>query len=394
VIALLWGNLFDALCWLIILPVVIALGYRCLSRSEDPKMLIFKWVASAVLLLAILGMVARHWVAAPLFVAIPAVFLGLLWTPSIGAFLVKPFTDSLHGGTEEVEPKPFYYVAEAHRRKGLFEQAAAEVRQQLEKFPGDVPGHMMLATMQAEDMHDMAAARATLEELLAAPDLAPQATVTALYTLADWQLQFGRDPEAARASLERIVGLFPHTQFSHAAEQRIAHLAGAGETRHQREHAKFQVRERERNIGLRPPVQAEPEKIDANALAGEYVKQLEAHPADTDTREKLAVLYAEQFHRLDLAADQLEQLIAVPEETPKHVAHWLNLMATLHIKLARDEESAEKAVRRIIEKFPNSGLAEVAAARLAALHQELKEGVMPQAKRLGIYDKDIGLKSN
>jgi hypothetical protein len=106
VIALLWGNLFDALCWLIILPVVIALGYRCLSRSEDPKMLIFKWVASAVLLLAILGMVARHWVAAPLFVAIPAVFLGLLWTPSIGAFLVKPFTDSVHGGTAAVDPTP------------------------------------------------------------------------------------------------------------------------------------------------------------------------------------------------------------------------------------------------------------------------------------------------
>ena len=78
-----------------------------------------------------------------------------------------------------------------------------------------------------------------------------------------------------------------------------------------------------------------------SALASQYVSQLNKHPADTDTREKLAVLYAENFGRLDLAVDQLEQLIALPEETPKHVTRWLNLLATLHISVANDEAERE-----------------------------------------------------
>ena len=83
-----------------------------------------------------------------------------------------------------------------------------------------------------------------------------------------------------------------------------------------------------------------------NSVAGvdENLSQLESHPADTITREKLAVLYAEHFQRLDLAVDQLEQLIALPDETPKHVARWLNLLATLQINVGRDENAARNAL--------------------------------------------------
>src|SRR5687768_17816886 len=45
-----------------------------------------------------------------------------------------------------------------------------------------------------------------------------------LNTLADWQLKYGQDIEAARQSLERIVARYPGTEEAQVAAQRIAHL--------------------------------------------------------------------------------------------------------------------------------------------------------------------------
>src|SRR5208282_5327850 len=100
------------------------------------------------------------------------------------------------------------------------------------------------------------------------------------------------------------------------------------------------------------------------------------------TREKLAVLYAEEFQRLDLAADQLEQLIGLPAEPPKHVARWLNLLATLHIKVAHDAAAAESALHRIIERFPGGALAAMAVSRLASLQSEFKSSQRTPVKTL------------
>jgi tetratricopeptide (TPR) repeat protein len=394
VIAFTWSGSFDVLCWLIVLPALAVLSYRSLGRSEDPAKLIFIWIISAALVLLIQRMVAARVGGPylPLFILIPAVFLSVFWAPIIGRLVAKPLTDTFTGGDEADELKPFYYLAEGKRRQGLLEEAAAEVRKQLEQFPGDAAGYMLLAAIQAEDMHDMKAAEATLAELLAQRSLAPQAAVSALHALADWQLQFGRDTGAARTALERVVQLFPDSQFAHAAQQRIAHLGGVEETRQFRENAKFGVQERLRKIGLEKGAPTEPEAVDAEAVAAEYVKQLEQFPADTEAREKLAVLYAEQFQRLDLAADQLEQLIAVPDETPKHVASWLNLLATLQVRYGKDRAAAESALRRIMERFPQTSLAEIAATRLASLSLEMKAGEQSQSKRMGAYEKDLGLK--
>ena len=86
---------------------------------------------------------------------------------------------------------------------------------------------MKLASIQMEDLKDLAAAQATLNEFLELPDRAPNEVVGALHLLADWQLQFARDAQAAMASLQRVVQLYPDTPFAHAAEQRIAHLGSA-----------------------------------------------------------------------------------------------------------------------------------------------------------------------
>ncbi|HEX4121385.1 MAG TPA: tetratricopeptide repeat protein [Verrucomicrobiae bacterium] len=355
-------------------------------------MLVIKWAVTVVLFL--LGALII-WLREPrllLFMILPAVIAGLMWTPNVADIIFTPLTNVFTGGHDEPDAKPFYFIATAKRMKSLPNEAIDEIRKQLEKFPGDVAGMMLLATIQAEDLHDLPAAEATISELLDQPELTPQETATALHTLADWQLQFGRDADAARAALERIASTFPDSQFSHAAEQRIARLGDVTATRDFRENARFEVRQRERDVGLGKTPHIEAAPADPQDIAAQYVSQLEKYPTDTDTREKLAVLYAEQFQRVDLAADQLDQLISLPGETPKHVARWLNLLATLHIQVAHDEENARKALQRIIQKFPKSSHAEVAARRLAGLRLELNSSVLTASKALGAYEKDIGLK--
>ncbi len=388
----LWTNAVDVVCWVLLVPVLAYLAIRAYGRSEDRRALVRRWIISVVLL-CIIGLFARIDTPFKVFLIIPpSVMLGFLWVPTVTSFLIKPVTSTFDGGTDEVDPKPFYFTAEGKRRKGLYEEAIADVRKQLALFPGDYEGYMKLASIQMEDLKNLPAAQATLNEFLQLPDRAAGDVVAVLHLLADWQLQFGKDAQAAIGSLQRIVELFPGTPFAHAAEQRLAHLGSADETSRVRYHSKFTVAPGERDIGLRKDSAPVSAPADPDALAAEYVKQLESHPFDTETREKLAVLYAEQFQRLDLATDQLEQLIALPAEPPKHVARWLNLLATLHIKHAYNIEAAERALHRIIERFPGGALASVAVSRLASLQSELKSSQRSPTKTLGAYEKDIGLK--
>jgi tetratricopeptide (TPR) repeat protein len=394
-IALLGMGLGDLLCWLIVLPALGIMGYRTVVLSEDRRALLIKWSLSILLVLSMVWIASWQAAYKPLVMVIPVTFLGTLWMSNALNFVFKPFTTAFDGGTQEVDVKPYYFLAEGKRRKGLYAEAAEEVRKQLELFPGDAEGFMKLATIQAEDLHDLCAAAATLNELLLQPGLPPNRAVAALQTLADWQMKFARDPAAARAAFERIVELFPDSSLSHAAEQRIAHLDDVNKTREFHEKAVFKVPSRERGLGLRETVvPTESPEVEADDLAAEYVQQLEKYPTDTDTREKLARLYAEQFDRLDLAVNQLEQLASLPHETPQHIAHWLDLLATVHIRHGHDIEAADNAVRRIIDRFPKTALANRAVARLATLQGELQAATAITAgKRLGSYEKDMGLKS-
>jgi outer membrane protein assembly factor BamD (BamD/ComL family) len=389
-----WGHLIHTLGWIVALAILGGYAFRCYARSDDRRILIYKWAASVALgfLMLVLLYFARGNPKLLLLFIIPMVLFSFIWLPNLVEFVLKPLTSVFDGGYDEVEPKPFYFIANAKRKKGLHQEAIDEVRKQLEKFPQDVAGAMLLAAIQAEDVNDLQGARATIDELLQQAGLTPQQTATALHTLADWQLQYGRDTEAARTSLERIALTLPNTQFAHAAEQRIANLEGIAATRDFRENARFEVRPREHDIGPRRNTQPHAESEDADAMAAQFVGQLEKHPADTGTREKLAVLYAEQFQRLDLAVEQLEQLIALPDETPKHVARWLNLLATLQIGIANDEAAARKTLLRVVERFPKSALAEVATLRLVNLRNELRAGAATASKALGAYEKNLGLK--
>ena len=388
-----WQSFFDIGYGVVMAAAAAFVAWRSLRKSAEPLALIFKWGITALLIFGTIA-VLRHFppLVWPVIVLIPAMTVGLMWTPSIAAMMASAMSGGIDGGGRELEPQPCYSMAQTKRCNGHPQEAILLLREQLEKFPGDFPGVMLLAAIQAEDLRDLTGAQATLENWIQGPAATPQGLASALTALADWHLQFARDPEAARVALERIVRTLPDTPLAHQAAQRLAHLPTVEHLLASRPGATVDLPSREKDIGLRKTSPVSVAASNPEVVAEGYVKQLEKHPADTDTREKLAVLYAEHFHRLDLAVDQLEQLIAFPKESPKHVAHWLNLLADLHIRVGRDMAAAEAALRRIMEQFPNTALAAPAMARLAALNREMKAGRATQVKTLGHYEKDLGLK--
>ncbi|MCX6904145.1 MAG: hypothetical protein NTW03_11855 [Verrucomicrobia bacterium] len=122
------------------------------------------------------------------------------------------------------------------------------------------------------------------------------------------------------------------------------------------------------------------------------VKHLEEFPEDNDARQKLAMLYAHHYQRLDLAVAELEQLIAQTQAPPRKVIEWLNLLADWQIELEQNEEAARLTLERIIELYPGHAAAQMAQQRLGRLKLELRKAEVSQSVKLGAYEQDLGLK--
>jgi tetratricopeptide (TPR) repeat protein len=362
------------------------LAWQTLRRSPDPAQLIVKWIISGGIVVG-LALYARHnlggagsgaasggmaagYAEAMVIVgtiAAGGICLALIWGSAVGTWLVKPFTDILDGGDIEVDPRPFYSIAEARRKQGRSLEAVAEVERQLERFPDDVAGLLLLAEIQAEDLRDLAAATATIERLVQLPGHVPTTVAPALNRLADWHLKLGQDPDAARAALERIVELYPGTEQALLTAQRIAHLASPELLAERREPHRLKLAEYEPRVGLcEKPPDIRPRAPEPPAEAANLVRQLEVHPEDNEARERLALIYAEHYGRLDLAAEQFEQLIAQPSAPTRQVVRWLNLLADYQSTFGADVEAARRTLARIGQRYPESAAA-AAAERHAAL---------------------------
>jgi hypothetical protein len=132
---------------------------------------------------------------------------------------------------------------------------------------------------------------------------------------------------------------------------------------------------------------------DPGQTASECIKHLEKYPLDTEAREQLAIIYADHYGRLDLAADQLEQLIQQPHRPSKLVVRWLNLLADLQVRCGADYETVKQTLQRIVDREPNLAAAETARKRLELLKLEFKARQTNQTVKLGTYEQKIGLKS-
>jgi tetratricopeptide (TPR) repeat protein len=389
---------------IVLLAIAIgAIGWflvSCLKRSEDPARLVFKWILTALLIGFIVRQVGPMLTSSAMgaMVGLPlmgacAILLVIIWRHNIAGLIAKPFSDLYSGGSEEPIPHPAYSIAQSKQKKGNYLESIAEARKQLERFPTDVEGQMLIAQIQAEDLNDMPAAELTIERFCAQPGHAPQNVAFALYSLADWHLQISQDRDAARHDLEKIIELFPGSEFALGAAHRVAHLGSQEMLLAPNERKKFTVMEGVQNLGLlRGRGVLQPEEPDPEQVAAECVKHLEEHPLDTEARERLAVIYADHYKRLDLATGELEQMIEQPNQPGRLVVHWLNVLADLQIRSGASHETVRDTLQRIIDRDPKAAAAEIARNRLSLLKLEMKSKAEGQAVKLGTYEQNIGLK--
>ena len=380
------------------LACIVWVMWRWLKASDEPGILILRWAVSVL----VLGFVFKTAVQArDEFSKIVAVLVGavggllmtIVWRQKFCDFVGDMFASLYTGGKQAVEPTPFYSIAEAKRKRGLYDEALAEVHTQLERFPTDFKGWMLLAEIHAEDRKDLPAAEQAVETILTQEGHAPRNIAYALNRVADWRLKLAQDREGARAALERIVALLPDSEQSQAALQRVAHLTPEKMLVERHERPRIPIQPGADNIGLRSePLELKPPDEDPSAAAANYVKHLGEFPFDDDAREKLALIYARHYQRLDLAADQLEQLIASPGQPPKQVAHWLNLLADLQLEISGDAEQARQTLDRIAALYPGTAAAENARHRIAFLRLELRPKQTSQVIKLGSYEQNLGLK--
>lgn len=383
--------------------------FRSLKRSEDPRKLIFKWLFTITL---VAGEVffARHLVGSlheggPLgnfaqtftlviSIAVVCIVMAITWRHNLADLVANPIASFYDGGREQVEPKPYYSIAKARRNRNKPLEAIMTIREQLAKFPNDFEGVLLLANIQTENLNDLPGAEITLNNFCNSPNVPDRQVVAALTQLADWHLKKSVDVDAARVALQRIVDRFPDTEAALHARQRLAHLGGVEKILlEQHDRQAMTVPEGVDNIGLLDSTEfLQPQEIEPGKLAAAYVKQLAAHPDDSEAREKLAVIYARNFKRLDLATLELAQLINEPRHSPRQIAGWLNQLASFQVELGADAETVTATLQKIVERYPHLPAADLARRRLARVRLEIKGQQGTIGVKFGVYEQNIGLK--
>lgn len=328
------------------------------------------WPLRIVATVFLLGMVvASHKVfgaVITLFVVLVAsVLLGVLWIPTLVHGLLSPLSNSLTGGDEQVELRPFYFRAQGLRKRGDYSGALEAVRAELEKFPRDLEGRLLEAEILAVNLRQPEEAEAGLQAALDESGWSAEDQCLLLNQLADLRVKHLKNPDAARATLETLIASFPETTAAHLARQRLAHFGVDGAAPPA---PRLVVQQHTVRLGLTEDLGASQRPVDdPNRAAGELVEHLQTHPQDWESRERLARLYVDALARVDLATLELEQLIAEPGVPVRHVVRWYNDLAELQLKAADGVHQARQTLERLIARFPDSVHATQAQARIRHL---------------------------
>ncbi|MDG1890008.1 MAG: tetratricopeptide repeat protein [Verrucomicrobiota bacterium] len=351
-----------------------------MKKSDDPVKLLVKWggtfaliITWAFIMKVLLKMGGIALIFGVLLTATFGVLIGIMWAPSWGRMLASPLSSMYDGGSEQAEPTPFYAIAEAKRKRGLYDASIAEVRKQLARFPSDTQGHLMLAEMLAEHRDDFEGAVALLNQFVSEHEPGPVNGSFVLNRLADLYLKYRQDPAGARQSLQRLQSEFPDTEQADKAAQRIAHLQDEDFLTTRQAPKKMEVRKMNLKLGLSGDASSmQVPEVDVDAKARNMVEHLETHPRDTEVREQLAWIYAEHYGKIDWAIDQLKQLTQMEHQSVSKLARWYNQTADIYCRFSGSAEAAKLSLEEFIGRFPDSGHSERARHRLKRLNLEVR----------------------
>tara|TARA_B100000749_G_scaffold74866_1_gene56117 strand:- start:456 stop:1694 length:1239 start_codon:yes stop_codon:yes gene_type:complete len=394
----------------VLLAVIIYIIRRQIKNPDnEPLKVIVKWVVT----LAVVAFMIHATVRANdrgallivfIFLLLPgSILLGLWWTPAISDWVASPITNALTGDSRESYNKPEYGIANARRKRGQYVEAIEAVDEQLVKHPGNFDGLMLKATIQAENLGDLPAATATIQETLSDPEQLNYRLPVALNKMAEWQLAIAGDPDAARRTLQQIQTALPNSRAAQLAAQRLASLDSSEESESDvvdfNESYQNLVEESAEKDDFTSPLEL-PKAIELNRQqVGEEALQtclhrVEMHPDSISNREELAALYLDHTKQPAMALRQYEHLLALSGTTIHQKTAWLNKLADIQVKSGESYETIRATLERVVALDPRAAPAARAQQRISYLHIELRS-VNRKTKRLqlGSYDEDLGLKS-
>ncbi len=266
--------------------------------------------------------------------------------------------------------RPMYSRAVARLKLGNYSEAEMAIIGELEKCQDDFEGWMMLAELYAKHFRDLPQADQVLRDLCAQPATTAFQASIALNRLADWHLNPGNDPESACQALVLLCERLPGTHFARMAQQRISQMPVT---------RKDLIEQREKKSlrlpALRFGTEGDSEKDsksrlsrqDAMTVLNEQLVKLRTDPNNVAARERYATMLAEELGKVDLAIEQIELLLAMPDQPEKKIAEWLGLMAVWHLNHRNDSAAARPLLKRLILEHPQSAQAFAAQRRLKLL---------------------------
>lgn len=389
---------------LVVLAILVLCGWIVRSATE-PKRVLVKLIVTGLLLgstpFTIWPVFTRSdpYTAAfggVILTVIYAIVLYFLWREHIADVAGDWFGGLLTGGSTPPDPEPVFGPAISRRKQSRPKEALAELEKQLRRFPGNFNVLFMKAEIQAQDLHDMTAARESVDRVLSQSKIKPGQVSMTLNALADWELNISRNRFAALEALQRLESLFPDSQIANEAAQRIARLPSQEAIDERVAGKVFKIKATPRDRLIRPEeLQPPPSDPSVEERVQALRHQLAQYPKDASAREELARLYAGELRQLQPAVEHLNALIHLPGQPMRKVVHWLNLMADLQLQQGQDAGAARRTLDRIVRSFPNSAAAQQASERIEMLGRELKSiKEKSRAVPLGSYPKDLGLKGN
>src|SRR3954466_11150199 len=152
----------------------------------------------------------------PMFLLASIIGFGSSWSslPTALLVLLMPLVHRALYVVETPPPAPMYGAAQGKINFGKYEDAEAEVINQLEKKDNDFNGWMLLAELYATKYHRLDDAAQVVVDLCRDPAITEVEASVACNKLADWQLEIGGNPSAARAALDLLIQRAPHSHVA------------------------------------------------------------------------------------------------------------------------------------------------------------------------------------
>ncbi len=265
---------------------------------------------------------------------------------------------------------PMYARVIAKMKFGKYTEAEWELIKQLEQAEDDFQGWMMMAELYAVHFRDVAEAEQTILEICNNPKVSKTQVSVALHKLADWHLNIGEDPEAARRALQMVQD-----------RCRGMHLARMAQLRLQQIPATQQDLKEQKNAEL-IPLPALGDTLEEDGIASEQgrkkaqetaktcIERLEQDPNNTHARERLARALAEHLGRPDDGIEQLSLLLDMAEQPDSKRVEWLSLQAAWQLKYRHDGNKGRELLKRLVREFPGTAQAFAAEQRLRRFERQ------------------------